>query len=117
MADAEGGLGSPPWTEARERGINLRALGQEPGWILEIDRDGDLVLDYDYGRHRLGVPTPAPAPAADGSAYRAATDRGPLEVQIQDTPCRDIMSGARFPLTVEVRLGERLLRGCGARLR
>src|SRR5688572_27332616 len=26
-----------PWREARGRGIDFRAIGQEPGWYLEID--------------------------------------------------------------------------------
>ena len=26
-----------PWQEAADRGVDFRAVGQEPGWFLEID--------------------------------------------------------------------------------
>ena len=31
--------GRAPWEEARRRGVNFRAVGQEPGWYLELQHD------------------------------------------------------------------------------
>src|SRR4051812_21379630 len=38
-----------PWEDARSRGIDLRALGNEPGWFLEIDNEKWMRLLYAYG--------------------------------------------------------------------
>src|SRR5688572_8216226 len=35
-----------PWLEATGRGIDFRAVGQEPGWYLEIDSERSMHLVY-----------------------------------------------------------------------
>src|SRR5688500_19395613 len=52
-----------PWREAAERGIDFRAIGQEPGWYLEVDDGRSMRLVYDYGERN--VITPAPVATTD----------------------------------------------------
>lgn len=110
------------WAEALLRGVDFRALGQEPGWILEIHRGDSIVLRYDYGRRRAVAPAPRPE-APDGAeptgrrVYRTSAGGRTLTVSIEEEPCRDAMSGFGFPATVTVRLEEIRLRGCGRPLR
>lgn len=103
------------WDEARLLGFDFRAIGQEPGWLLEIDFDGMLHLATDYAQTHYYVATPASAPgdAADTAVLSARSDGVPIIITIASRPCEDVMSGEPFPRTVTVRVGEDELSGCG----
>lgn len=105
-----------PWEEARRRGVNFRAIGQEPGWSLEIHHDGNMLLIADYGKQRILLPTPEPEPTEDGERYVAENASHRLEVDIQLDHCTDSMSGDAFSNTVTLLLDGRELRGCGESL-
>ena len=104
-----------PWDEARARGVAFRAIGTEPGWMVEID-GGDapaLRAELDYGERRLEA-TNVEA-AADGSRYTAtAGDGTQLELAVTPGDCSDGMSDQTYPAVVELTEGGRTLRGCGA---
>jgi len=104
-----------PWADARARGVDYRALGQEPGWILEIDHASTLRLMYDYGERE--VTAAAPAPVVDGASttYIISSPEA-VSVRIERRACSDVMSGMPFPDTVTVTLAGRQLEGCGQRL-
>ncbi len=107
------------WADAALRGADFRAVGQEPGWHLEIARGDSITLVADYGERR--VVTPAPEPHVDRQAgrttYRAETEAHVLTVEIIEESCRDVMSGERFEATVAVTLDGQTYRGCGRALR
>jgi putative lipoprotein len=105
------------WAEARRRGAEYRALGQEPGWSLEIDEQGPMHLVADYGDREVTLPAPVPERAADGTVtYRASDAAHRLTVVIQPDSCWDAMSGFPFPHTVTVTLDSLVYHGCGRRL-
>lgn len=102
-----------PWEDARRRGVNFRAVGNEPGWSLEI-RDGQhLLLVTDYGMQR--VVTPDPGLTREGAArrYHAVTESADLTVEIVDETCFDTMADASYPSQVTATLNGQVLRGCG----
>jgi uncharacterized membrane protein len=107
--------GPDPWEAARQRGIDYRAVGQEPGWFLEIDHDAQLRLVYDYGERV--VTALAPGPRVDGTrtTYEVTSPAAVLVV-IERRPCADVMSGLPFPDSVVVTMMDREVRGCGRRL-
>ena len=37
------------WHEAKLRGVLFRAIGQEPGWLLEITDGSEILLVTGYG--------------------------------------------------------------------
>ena len=106
------------WEDAKLDGVDFRALGQEPGWLLEITRGRNIVLEADYGENRYVFPAAEPeVDAASGRMrYVTALPDHRLEVLIESEPCRDIMSGFPFPSTVTITLDGRTLRGCGRAL-
>ena len=108
--------GRDPWIEAAGRGIEMRALGQEPGWYAEVDEGGTMVIVWDYMERRLSTPSPAPRREAGRTTYETATDSGRVTLVFHDRPCSDAMSGRPFPLTVELRIGDRRLDGCGMKI-
>lgn len=105
------------WQAARIRGVSFRALGQEPGWILEITGDRKLKYLGQYGQDTLKAPLPeAETPTAGGRRYRVKTSARTLTVDIKDKPCQDAMSGFSFPATVTVSIDGHTYRGCGKSL-
>lgn len=102
-----------PWYEAAARGVRFRAIGNEPGWLLEIGHGERPVLhaELDYGERTVELQ--GLRPAGDGWTGET-TDGTAVAVEVQRGDCSDGMSGARFEATVELRLGDAGYRGCGA---
>jgi len=106
-------MAAPERTESEA--AEFRAVGQEPGWNLEIFEGSRIVLIADYGESR--IERPLPQPAVDRERGTTRWQAGELIVDVTDRPCRDSMSGESFEATVVVTWGERTLRGCGSALR
>lgn len=104
------------WRDAVRRGVVFRAMGQEPGWLVEVDGGGRMVVLLDYGTERIEVPAPAPARTDRGEEYRSRTADHTIRLVIEDRPCRDTMSGEPFPATVTLDVDSRSYEGCGIRL-
>jgi putative lipoprotein len=107
------------WENARLRGVEFRAVGNEPGWQLEIADEREILFVTDYGETRISAPVPAPVvdDADARTTYHVTTAARDLQVVIEDRPCQDDMSGESFPSAVTVELDGRTHRGCGRRLR
>lgn len=108
---------SRPWVDARARGVGFRAVGNEPGWHLEIYPDSHLHLVLDYGSRTIEVPAPATETERLGDVtvtVRSTEAEGePLYIEVRETLCQDTMADQQFDYQVLVRLGERELEGCG----
>jgi uncharacterized membrane protein len=102
------------WERAKLDGADFRAVGNEPGWNLEILEGSRIVLVADYGASR--VERPLPQPLIDQEDRTTRWDAGELIVEVIGRPCRDPMSGESFESTVVVTWGERTLTGCGRAL-
>jgi putative lipoprotein len=100
--------------DARARGVELRATGNEPGWTFELLADR-LVFVEAYGARRVTTPRPARQSGlpSDGDVYVAVTESHRLTVRIRPVACVDTMSGERHGSTVEVELDGTPYRGCG----
>lgn len=107
------------WEQARVDGVEFRALGNEPGWILEVDEDAGIAFVTDYGRTRHAFDRPQKIEAAGSGQvdYRAEGSDGSIRVVLAFEICRDDMSGEPFPVRATVTLAGRTYRGCGRSLR
>jgi putative lipoprotein len=102
-----------PWYEAAARGIRFRAIGNEPGWLLEVGHGErpDLRAELDYGERTLELQALHPS----GSGWTGETADGTaVAVDVRRGECHDGMSGTGFEAEVQLRLGDALYRGCGA---
>lgn len=106
-----------PWDEARSRGIDLRALGTEPGWFLEIDNEKWMRLLYAYGERQVTTPVPTPVVVDGTTTYEAEGGGHMLRARFTEETCSDGMSDQSYPLTVAVTIDGLDLHGCGRRLR
>lgn len=114
-AEASPEFSEAPWQEARARGAEVRAVGQEPGWWLEIRRDGTMMLASDYGTRRQVFERPLPEPL-EGGGERFHIGEAGVTVTIRDVTCQDVMTGQIMPLTVKIVTPDEELEGCGQRL-
>ena len=103
-----------PWYEAAQRGIAFRAVGNEPGWWLEVGSGATPTIraELDYGERSVEARSRA---TAEGFAGEAA-DGSAVALSIRREPCSDGMSGEAFEAAAELRVGDRTYRGCGAYL-
>lgn len=105
-----------PWFQAAERGVGFRAVGNEPGWFVEVDRGPDPALraTLDYGERKLELArTETLGGGAEG--FSGETDDGTgVLLLIERAPCRDGMSGELFEARATLEVGAHRYHGCGA---
>lgn len=93
-----------------------RAVGNEPGWRLDLD-DRTMRFTTQDGRSLAGT-RPAAETSAAGvrpafSRYSASLDGQPVVATVYEEVCADAMSGMPHPNRVVVSVGGREYRGCG----
>lgn len=103
------------WHAARLRGVAFRAIGQEPGWLLEITNGQEILLVTNYGQNRIAYPWVEPRQDTSASKTLFQVDAD-TSVLIEGIACTDTMSGETFAVTVTVNAGGQTLQGCGRAL-
>jgi uncharacterized membrane protein len=103
------------WHKAKLRGVAFRAIGQEPGWLLEIKNGEEILVVTNYGQDRrvLRYVNPQVDKAARKTVFEIDANSNVL---IEGKPCSDSMSGETFDTTVTLILGEQVFKGCGRAL-
>lgn len=105
-----------PWDAARARNIGFRAVGNEPGWLVEVARGEAPALhaELDYGARKVDI---AHAQPLADTGYQGETDNGTaVQLRIERTPCVDDMSGTKYEARAVLSVGGKDYRGCGAYL-
>jgi heat shock protein HslJ/membrane-bound inhibitor of C-type lysozyme len=88
------------------------AMGNEPGWRVDIS-PGDWLLYRPQDGDRLLV-EPAPAAQTEGSVTRHTVDSAGRTLTLTTEPglCRDTMTGMPRPMTASLTVDGRTLTGC-----
>jgi heat shock protein HslJ/uncharacterized membrane protein len=91
----------------------LRALGQEPNWVLDIAADARMArFAWNNGQQSAAEALRPWLVASDGArVYTSANGR--LTARFMGGGCRDTMSGQEFVNTVTVTYRGRSYKGCG----
>ncbi|HEY7542621.1 MAG TPA: MliC family protein [Methylomirabilota bacterium] len=104
--------------DARARGVQFRASGNEPGWVWELMADRMIFVGA-YGADRVTT-SKVDAPRAstrDGAEYLGVAGSRRMTVRVLPGPCVDTMSGDLAASTVQIELDGKTYRGCGEALR
>jgi membrane-bound inhibitor of C-type lysozyme len=102
--------------DARARGVVYRALGNEPGWILEVGPAGRLSWTTNWGQDRFDFEQAQASTAPDGATvYTAQQGDVSIRASIKAERCVDD-GDVEFDHVVTVEAGGQTLRGCGTRL-
>ena len=106
------------WEDAKLRGADFRATGNEPGWYLEISSAYGIVFVTNYGADRLHFQRfeTSSDHQSRKTVYRARNGAHGLTVSLEGRQCSDSMSGEQFETTVSVTLDETKFNGCGRAL-
>jgi uncharacterized membrane protein len=115
--DCTRGNRASPWTEAATRGIVYRAVGSEPGWLVEVGSGDDPPLHavLDYGERTLDIARVTGISSTPGYGGKLA-DGTDVVLRTKREPCRDGMSGEAFETSAELTVGGKVYHGCGAYL-
>ena len=106
------GVRQPECTLLSEDRVQFRAVGNEPGWRLDVTARA-LVLLTDDGDTRIVAPGPLLEARAGLRHYRADSVDGELSATVVERLCVDSMSAMPHPAAVEVSWQGQTLRGCG----
>jgi len=106
------------WEHAKLNGVDFRALGNEPGWYMEISNRQDILLVTDYGQqtYRFTSAIINSKPHERTTSYHAQSNGNSVEIVIKGIPCQDSMSGEAFSAEVTVLINNKRYMGCGKAL-
>ena len=104
------------WHKAKLRGVAFRAVGQEPGWLLEITNGEEILLVTDYGSTRSTMPYVEPVVYQEERRTQYVVGEYNTTIEIRGEPCTDTMSGESFEVSVTLFLNTKELHGCGRAL-
>ncbi len=90
----------------------LRATGNEPPWLLQID-ETTVQLTLEYGQRVLEGPSPPVEQTPEGHGWRGVLEGVSIQAVAREEVCRDSMTGMPHPLSVSLRLDDERLVGCG----
>lgn len=108
---------SSNWADARARGVTLRALGQEPGWLIEVGPNSRTVMRVQGDERLWVIDTPVLYRAADGQRLdglalawaSSAAGATPAAAPANTAAMSDSQSGALRPQRQRVQLAVRPL--------
>jgi uncharacterized membrane protein len=106
------------WQAAKLDGVDFRAVGNEPGWVLEIRERNKLTFWYDNDATAMEAVATDIATSQDTmeSVFSATGDAGNLRVTLSGKICTDAESGEPYKTSVLVELDDVELVGCGRAL-
>jgi uncharacterized membrane protein/uncharacterized lipoprotein NlpE involved in copper resistance len=117
LRPVEGGRNYRQLREKAAAGADFWAVGNEPGWTLELDREKTIFFQ-DMNGDSLRMTTPRPKPDTDTlQVYTPKHEKTEFILTIRHRACIDDMSGFMRPYTVEVQVNDKNYRGCGDYLR
>lgn len=92
------------WDKAKEDGVQFRAVGNEPGWLIEVRDDKKIKFVNDYGSLEIKAPVDDLwlGPAGEDKIYYVENDVIQFQVIIMKKSYQDNMSGEVFPYQVRV---------------
>jgi putative lipoprotein len=105
--------------DARVRGITFRAVGNEPGWLLEIGPENRVMFEDGYGSMRVVFQslTPRNNTQPGVTIYENTSSAYRMKITLRQQICADTMSDETFTHTVDIEVEGAKRRGCGRALR
>ncbi|MGM0499465.1 MAG: COG3650 family protein [Bacillota bacterium] len=92
------------WEQAKEEGVHFRAVGNEPGWLVEIRDDKRIKFVNDYGDLEIKAPVDDLwlGPAGEDKIYYVENEAVQFQVIIMKKSYQDTMSDESYPYQVRV---------------
>ena len=106
------------WQTAKLKGVDFRAVGNNPLWFLEISDFSRTVFSKEQSREKYIFNTPEPVIdfRANKTIYQTRSNEHALEVMLLRKSCHDSVSGDIFQTSVFVGMDGIGYQGCGRSL-
>ncbi|MGB6018081.1 MAG: MliC family protein [Sulfurimonadaceae bacterium] len=104
------------WERAKLSGVAFRAIGNEPGWILEITSDKKVMFLTNLGQDKTYFEIIEKFSDHNSTEYEMRSQNNVLHVRIENRPCQDTMVDRVYESTVYIAFDGVNLRGCGRAL-
>ena len=108
--DQPGGFPEPA---ASGTPVRFHAVGQEPGWTMDIATGHNVEVIADYGSKTATFKAPARLALEGTSSFAVSQGKSSLAVSIVKKACEDAMSGKPYAYTVTMTLDRKRYEGCG----
>ena len=117
-ADCRNNRARAIWEDARLRGADFRAVGNEPGWQLEIFDKEKGLFDHNYGQesHEFQVSASMVDASPRATRYELRNDAHRLSIKLDARQCSDSMSGESFQTAAWLMFDGKAFFGCGKAL-
>ena len=104
-----------PWDQAKARGAAFRAVGNEPGWAVEVGlgEAPALTATLDNGERNIEVAQAQALTGGNSGFSGKAGDGTAVELLIKRETCTDAMSGEAFAASAQLKVGDKTYSGCG----
>ena len=104
------------WMEKKAAGIDFFALGNEPFWLMEMDRDKQISFLQVDNNVPVVFPYVAPIQQNGQTIYNVQKDSATMQVTITPQFCSDGMSDNWYEYKVEAKYNGVSYTGCGVKL-
>ena len=106
------------WEKAKLDGVDFRAVGNEPGWLVDIYSGDRFDVQWRYGERTAVLPYTEPNLDGDAAqdsvtVFRSQTADHTFEMTIVGGGCTDSMSGHEFAASVTIVIDGSEYTGCG----
>jgi membrane-bound inhibitor of C-type lysozyme len=101
--------------DARARGVVYRALGNEPGWVLEIGPSRQLSWTTNYGEQRYDFDQAEESPGDGAMSFSAQQGASSIKATVRAERCVDD-GEVEYDHVATVEFEGQVYRGCGNRL-
>jgi len=102
---------------ARSEGVLFRAVGNEPGWILEISSDKEVLFLTNLGQDRTDFKIIEKFSEHGSTEYKMRSKHNFLLVRIEKRRCQDTMVDKVYESTVYINFDGVYMMGCGKALK
>jgi membrane-bound inhibitor of C-type lysozyme len=102
--------------DARARGVEFRAVGNEPGWVLEVGPAGRISWTTNFGAERFDFDRSQSTAAEGAQRYTAQQGMNAIGVTVRAERCVDD-GEVEFGHSASVEFAGQTYRGCGLELK
>jgi len=99
--------------KAKLSGVAFRAIGNEPGWILEVTSDTEVVLITNLGESTTAFEVVEKFSDGYSMEYKMKSTHNTLFVRIESRVCKDTMVDREYESTVYINFDGVNMQGCG----
>ena len=101
---------------AKLNGVAFRAIGNEPGWILEITSDKQVLFLTNLGQDKTYFEVIEKFSDYSSTEYEMHSNNNIMHVRIENSRCRDTMVDRVYESTVYINFDGVNMKGCGKAL-